>query len=121
MSDNVRPKHQEGQAPAKMFSQAWSTSTLDQGIAIVQGQQMKDEADDEELQSLNAELQDSLYKCFGCYMSCHTPESEHLCSCHSHSPAFPVPLPPGALTSVTTPQRALLCVCMRYLPSNPEP
>ena len=60
MSDEVRAKHVEGEAPAKMLSQAWSTSTLDKGIDIVQGQQIKMEPEDEELSKLNAPLQDSL-------------------------------------------------------------
>ena len=54
-------KHPEGQAPEKMLSQAWSTATLEAGIAVVQGQQVKAE-DDEEVLSLQAQLQD----CCGC-------------------------------------------------------
>ena len=54
-------KHFEGRAPDKMLSQAWSTSTLDAGIAVVNGQQVKAEPHDEELCNLQAQLQDCLY------------------------------------------------------------
>ena len=51
-------KHFEGQAPDKMLSKAWSTTTLDAGIAVVNGQQIKVESPDDELCDLQAQLQD---------------------------------------------------------------
>ena len=114
------PAHPEDQGPEKMLSQAWSTATLEAGIAVVQGQQVKAEEDDEVL-NLEAQLQDCLWSMWP-MLDCI---AVHVCNRNIHAQIFccleemkrrraemaaaatssPALLPPGAHASETTPQR----------------